>query len=136
MKKKTHPPSISHDKLMIANLKDDPEFAVEYLKAALEEATDEDGRYVLLAVIRRIAEAHGIAKIASKAGIKRESLSRALSAKGNPRLDTLYAVVHAMGLQLTVEPATASEPKSRRVRQCFPDGHHQISRTMIFKGLP
>lgn len=105
MKKKIHPPSISHDKLMIANLKDDPAFAVEYLKAALEEATDEDGRHVLLAVMRRIAEAHGIAKIARAAGIKRESLSRALSAKGNPRFDTLYAVVHAMGLQLTVEPA-------------------------------
>ncbi|MFZ5930938.1 MAG: addiction module antidote protein [Pseudomonadota bacterium] len=105
MKKKSYPPSISHDKLVIAHLRDDPEFAVEYLKVALEEATDEDGRYVLLGAIRRIAEAHGIAKIARAAGIKRESLSRALSAKGNPRLDTLYAVVHAMGLQLTVEPA-------------------------------
>lgn len=105
MKKKIHPPSISHDKLIVAHLRDDPEFAVEYLKAALEEATDEDGRYVLLSAIRHIAEAHGIAKIARAAGIKRESLSRALSVKGNPRFDTLYAVVHAMGLQLTVEPA-------------------------------
>lgn len=108
MKKKTHPPSISHDKLIVAHLRDDPEFAVEYLKAALEEATDEDGRHVLLFAIRRIAEAHGIAKIARAAGIKRESLSRALSAKGNPRFDTLCAVVHAMGLQLTVEPARES----------------------------
>ena len=105
MKKKTHSRSISHDTLMVAHLRDDPEFAVEYLKVALEEATDEDGRHVLLAAIRQIAEAHGIAKIARAAGIKRESLSRALSAKGNPRFDTLYAVVHAMGLQLTVEPA-------------------------------
>ncbi len=105
MKKKTQPRSISHDRLMIAHLRDDPEFAAEYLKAALEEATDEEGRHVLLAAMRRIAEAHGIAKIARAAGIKRESLSRALSAKGNPRFDTLYAVVHAMGLQLTVEPA-------------------------------
>lgn len=55
--------------------------------------------------MRRIAEAHGIAKIARAAGIKRESLSRALSAKGNPRFDTLYAVVHAIGLQLAVESA-------------------------------
>lgn len=105
MKKKTHPRSISHDTLMVARLREDPEFAVEYLKVALEEATDEDGRHVLLAAIRRIAEAHGIAKIARAAGIKRESLSRALSAKGNPRFDTLCAVVHAMGMQLTLEPA-------------------------------
>ena len=105
MKKKTNHPYPTHDEVMLAHLKEDPEFAVEYLKVALEEAIDEDGRHVLLTAIRRIAEAHGIAKIARAAGIKRESLSRALSAKGNPRFDTLYAVVHAMGLQLTVEPA-------------------------------
>lgn len=105
MKKNLHPVSVSHDKLMVARLQRDPEFAVEYLKVAIEEATDEDGRHVLLGAIRQIAEAHGIAKIARAAGIKRESLSRALSAKGNPRFDTLYAVIHAMGLQLTVQPA-------------------------------
>ena len=103
MKKKVYPPSISHDELMLARLKRDPEFAVEYLKVALEEATDEEGHYVLLSAIRQIAQAHGIAKIARAAGIKRESLSRALSAKGNPRFDTLHVVVHAMGLQLTIE---------------------------------
>jgi len=107
MKKKPSSRKVSHDALMLARLKRDPEFAVEYLKAALEEATDEDGRYVLLIAIRQIAQAHGIAKIARAAGIKRESLSRALSAKGNPRFDTLCAVIHAMGLQLTVEPAHA-----------------------------
>lgn len=104
MKKKLSP-SVPYDKLVIKHLRDDPEFAVEYLKTALEEATDEDGRHVLLNAIRRIAEAHGIAKIARAAGLKRESLSRALSAKGNPRFDTLYAVIHAMGLQLTVQQA-------------------------------
>lgn len=105
MKKKTRYHYPTHNEVMLKHLKDDPEFAVEYLKVALEEATDEDGRDVLLNAIRRIAEAHGIARIARAAGIRRESLSRALSAKGNPRFDTLYAVVHAMGLQLTVEPA-------------------------------
>lgn len=107
MKKKVHPPSVSHDELILAHLKSDPDFAIEYLKVALEEATDEVGRDVLLGALRRIAQAHGIAKIARAAGIKRESLSRALSAKGNPRFDTLYAVTHAMGLQLTVERAHA-----------------------------
>jgi probable addiction module antidote protein len=107
MKKKTDYHYPTHDEVMRKHLKDDPEFAVEYLKVALEEATDEDGRYVLLNAIRRIAEAHGIAKIARAAGIKRESLSRALSAKGNPRFDTLYAVTHAMGLKLTVQPIHA-----------------------------
>jgi probable addiction module antidote protein len=59
---------------------------------------------VLLIALRRIAEASGgIAKVAKAAGIERESLYRALSARGNPRLSTLVAVTKAIGLKLTVE---------------------------------
>ena len=95
--------SISHDEYMIRKLRDNPNFAAEYLKAALED-TEEPG--VLLIALRRIAEARGgIAKVAKAAGIERESLYRALSAKGNPRLSTLVAVTKAVGLKLTVENA-------------------------------
>ena len=74
------------------------------LKAAIEEAEDEPR--VLLIALRRIAEARGgLAKVAKAAGIERESLYRALSQRGNPRLSTLVAVTKAMGLKLTVEAA-------------------------------
>jgi probable addiction module antidote protein len=46
-----------------------------------------------------------VAKVAKEAGVERESLYRALSAKGNPRLSTLVAVTKAVGLRLTVEAA-------------------------------
>lgn len=105
MKKKSPPRSVPHEARIVERIKRDPDFAVEYLRAAMEEATDEMGQYVLLAAIRQLVEAHGIANIAREAGLKRESLSRALSAKGNPRLDTLYAVMGVLGLQLTVERA-------------------------------
>jgi probable addiction module antidote protein len=102
-KKKKDITSVSHDECMIRELRDDPEFAAEYLKAALED-TEEPG--VLLIALRRVAEARGgIAKVAKLAGIERESLYRALSAKGNPRLSTLVAVTKAVGLKLTVENA-------------------------------
>ena len=95
--------SISHDESIVAELRRDPEFAVEYLKAALD---DSDEPQVLLIALRRLAEARGgIAKIAKAAGIERESLYRALSARGNPRLSTLTAVMKAVGLKLTVETA-------------------------------
>ena len=42
------------------------------------------------------------------AGIERESLYRALSPRGNPRLSTLFAVTKAMGLTLTVETSHAT----------------------------
>ncbi len=93
--------SISHDEAMIRELRKDPDFAAEYLRAALE---DEDDPRVLLVALRRVAEAHGgVAKVAKAAGVERESLYRALSANGNPRLSTLVAVTKAMGLKLTVE---------------------------------
>ena len=95
--------STSHDEAVIRQLRDDSEFAVEYLRAALE---DDDEPGVLLIALRRIAEARGgIAKVAKAAGIERESLYRALSVRGNPRLSTLVAVTKAVGLRLTVEAA-------------------------------
>lgn len=95
--------SISHDEALIRELRENPNFAVEYLRAALE---DEDEPRVLLLALRRIAEARGgIAKVAKAAGVERESLYRALSASGNPRLSTLVAVAKAVGLKLTVEAA-------------------------------
>ena len=94
--------SRSHDRAVILRLRKDPKFAAEYLKAALEE---EDEPRVLLIALRHLAQAQGIAKVAKAAGIERESLYRALSARGNPRLSTLFAVTKAIGLRLTVESA-------------------------------
>ena len=95
--------SVSHDEAVIRELKGNPGFAEQYLKAALEDA---DEPKVLLIALRHLAEAKGgIAKVAKKAGIERESLYRALSPSGNPRLSTLVAVTKAIGLRLTVEAA-------------------------------
>ena len=94
--------SISHDESLIRELRDNPRFAVEYLKAALEEDSEPS---VLLVALRRVVQARGIAKVAKTAGVERESLYRALSTRGNPRLSTLAAVTKAVGLRLTVEAA-------------------------------
>lgn len=70
----------------------------------------------MLTALRRIAEARGgIAKMLgaprlafetwAAAQPMRESLYRALSPRGNPRLSTLVAVTKAVGLKLSVEAA-------------------------------
>ncbi len=101
-----HKTSISHDEAIVEELRRDPEFAAEYLKAALE---DTDEPRVLLIALRHLAEGKGgMAKIAKAAGIERESLYRALSARGNPRLSTLTAVTKALGLRLTVEAVSTT----------------------------
>jgi probable addiction module antidote protein len=91
-----------YDESIVDMLKADPELADAYLATALEEASLPGGQFALLAALRHIAEAQGMAKVAEKAGIPRESLYRALSPKGNPTIKTLLAVMGAAGLQLGV----------------------------------
>lgn len=91
--------SRSHDEAMIQMIREDREFAAEYLRVAFEELDLEGGEISFLAALRQIVEARGgMAEIAEKAGLSRESLYRALSPKGNPTLKTMCKVVHATGL--------------------------------------
>jgi DNA-binding phage protein len=52
-----------YDDSVIAMLKTDPEFAEAYLATALEEACLPGGQFALLAVLRHIAEAQGMAQV-------------------------------------------------------------------------
>ena len=92
--------SFPHDEAILRRLRKDPNFAAEYLKGVLE---DENEPRVLLMALRHLAQVQGIAKVAKAAGIERESLYRALSVHGNPRLSTLVAITKAIGLRLTLE---------------------------------
>lgn len=93
--------TVSHRLRLVQELRGDPELAVEYLNAAADEA---DPR-VYLAALRTVAEARGIADVASAAGVPRESVYRALSNGGNPRFDTLHAILRGAGLKLAVRRA-------------------------------
>ena len=91
--------TVSHRERLVSELRADPLLAAEYLNAAAE---DKDRR-IYLSALRTIAEARGMAKIAKAAGVPRESLYRALSSGGNPRLSTLHAILKAAGLKMAVE---------------------------------
>ena len=95
--------AVSHHEREVEELREDREFAVEYLKAALESLDDPDDRGAGLLMLRALAEAYGgMGKVAAQAGISRESLYRSLSPRGNPTLKTLLAVLNALGLRLSV----------------------------------
>ena len=71
---------------------------VAYLDAALE-----DGDPALVAaILGDIARSKGMAKVAKRSGLGRESLYKALSKSGNPRLDSLLKIVNALGLKLKI----------------------------------
>jgi probable addiction module antidote protein len=92
-----------HDETVVDMLKADPDFASVYLAAALDESSEPGGQFALLAALRQIAEAQGMASVAERAGIPRESLYRALSPRGNPTLKTLLALLSATGMRLGVQ---------------------------------
>ena len=98
--------SVSHDDALVRELRADSTFAAEYIQAAMED-TEEPA--VLLIALRHVSEAYGMADVAKAAGIKRESLYRALSPKGNPTLKTLTAVLKAVGLRLAVAPGSSGQ---------------------------
>ena len=79
----------------------DPENAAGYLNAVI----DEDDKAALLLALRNIAEAEGgMSAVAEKAHVKRESLYRMLSPRGNPALSNLLSILHGMGLKMTIQP--------------------------------
>jgi probable addiction module antidote protein len=80
----------------------DPSYASEYLRAALED--DEEGAdAVFLLALRDVAQARHMTYIADATGLNRESLYKMLSQRGNPGINSLKAVLSAVGLRLSVE---------------------------------
>jgi probable addiction module antidote protein len=116
---KTYKAGIPYHEWEVEQLRKDPEFAIEYLKGALESLTDPEDRGVSLIMLRALAEAYGgLGAVAAQAGISRESLYRSLSPKGNPTLKTLIAVINTMGLRLSVTEARQVKKKraAKRVK--------------------
>lgn len=67
---------------------------------------------MFLLVLRNVAQAHGgMSALAKKTHLKRESLYRMLSKKGNPEIKSILNLLHAVGLKLTVEPEDLKHPK-------------------------
>jgi probable addiction module antidote protein len=86
-----------------ADYLDSEEAIAAYLNAALEEG-DPD---LLIAAIADVAKARGIAKVASDAGLGRESLYKTLSPGSKPKLETIFKLLHALGVKLVASPETA-----------------------------
>ncbi len=72
----------------------------EDMAAYLEAALEENDPSLVAAALGDIARAKGMAQIAKKTGLGRESLYKALSPEGNPEFRTIMKVIKALGLQL------------------------------------
>ena len=79
-----------------------PEDVENYIESALEE----DDPALLLVALRNVADSKGgMAMISRQSGLSRESLYRSLSENGNPKISTLFSIIKALGLHLSVKAA-------------------------------
>jgi probable addiction module antidote protein len=98
MKKNSEQLSADYQDFLLERLRD-PVAATEYLNACLEE---EDMPEVFLSAMRNVAKAHGLTSLAHETKLNRENLYRILSSRGNPRISSLFAILDALGLRLSV----------------------------------
>ena len=96
--------------VLMTNLAD-PSEAEGYLNAVLEEYPEG-----FLKALRNVAQARQMAKVAQDAGVQRESLYRMLSEDGNPTLETLTAVLKALGLRISISAGSGAIPPTHTAK--------------------
>ena len=90
-----------------ADYLDSAESIAAYLDAYLEDSTPQE----LRSAIDTVARSRGISDLSRRSGVSRPGIYKALGQDGNPSFETIRAILSAMGLRLTIEPAErATEP--------------------------
>ena len=82
-----------------ADYLDSEETIAEFLTAAME---DNDPEHFLHAVAA-VARARGMTQLAKDAGVSRESLYKTLAPGAKPRYETVFKLMHALGVQFKVQ---------------------------------
>jgi len=77
-------------------LRDNAE-AMNYLQAALE-----DSQPAFLVALKNVLDARKVAAVARASNVSREHIYQMLSDEGNPTLNSLQKILHALGLRLTI----------------------------------
>lgn len=78
-----------------------PEHIAAYLEVVFEEG---DAAHVAFA-LDNVARSKGLAEIARNAGVSRDTLYKALTEQGDPRLSTFIGVMKALGLKIVAQAA-------------------------------
>ncbi|MCA9963833.1 MAG: putative addiction module antidote protein [Anaerolineales bacterium] len=77
-----------------------PEEIDAFMTEAFADYAQDGDSATLLAALRIIARVKGVTTVANEIGMTRQGVQKALSTKGNPRLDSINAIMRAMGYQL------------------------------------
>ncbi len=100
---KKNVPFVSHEDEQIAQFRKHPKRAMDYLNACIQVAFDENDPELVLTALATVAKAFGMTKVAKEANLKRESLHRMLSRRGNPEWDSMFKVFRALHVRPKLE---------------------------------
>lgn len=107
--------------LVIAEYLDSEEIVAEYLNLVSKS----DDPALFLRAIGHIARSMGMSQIAEKTGLGRESLYKALDEKAHPRFETIFKVLNAMGIQMTLVPKMKFRKRSKQTALCVAEKRGQ-----------
>lgn len=85
-----------------------PEEIDDFLRESFAEYANDGDSAALLSQLRVIVRVKGVPAMADEVGMTRQGLQKALSAKGNPRLNSVNAIMKAMGYHLMPQKLEAS----------------------------
>ncbi len=85
---------------------DHPDEVEDYLNVIFDEYAKDRDIGALLSSLRVITRVKGITATAEAAGMTRKGLQKALSQTGNPKFESMNAILQAMGYRLTPQKLT------------------------------
>ncbi len=78
----------------------------------IADAMQTGDRAYILNALNTVARARGMSAVAEQAGVTRDTLYKALSESGDPKLSTVLGLIKALGFSLS---ATSSQKKSAQM---------------------
>jgi HTH-type transcriptional regulator / antitoxin HigA len=91
--------------------RDHPDEIDDYLAEIFQSYADDNDTGALLASLRVLARVQGVTDMATRIGMTRQGIQKALSDDGNPRLGSVMAIMKALGYCLVPQKL----PESRSV---------------------
>ena len=96
-------PYVSHEDEQLQEFRKHPKRAIAYLNSCIQVAFEENDPELVLTALATVARAHGMTLVAKEADLKRESLHRMLSKRGNPEWNSIFRVFKALHLRPKLE---------------------------------
>jgi len=92
-------PYVKYEDAMAQLYSVNPQLALDALNACMADGDME----MFLVTLRHLAKSNGVAALAAKTGLQKNTLYRTLSARGNPNLRTLLSICSALGVKMHFE---------------------------------